>query len=233
MTDRYIDQDETKYYGPYTAREIRKQVKGLIPAVDAGLEELAVRIETATAAVESAVGQARGADAGKRKGSRDKKPVLGKAKDVIRRFSKHLDTHAKGTVDRKVFFVRDGTVEGAGGAATDVLLALGHVTGELGKPGTPVKNAADWKAEMEVVIAELAPAIEHSTDAGTDRSDATPAVEAARAAWLNTYIAAKAVVEGVLRLVGRLGALRNVFYDMQVPAGAKITAPPPSPPATP
>jgi hypothetical protein len=74
------------------------------------------------------------------------------------------------------------------------------------------------------VSGQLAPAIEHSHNAKTARLDTSPDVEAARASWLQTYSAAKGVVECVFRLTGKMHLMSAVFHDLAVPANAKVTS---------
>jgi hypothetical protein len=228
MADRYIDQDETKIYGDYAARKIRGSVVGILPEFDAGLEYLADEIEQATGAVFAAVTAAREADTEIRKHARGKTPAVEQARAVLRRFGSHLDTHPSGTVDRRMFFTADGTVGGVGRSVPRLLLSLGHIERTLGngKKKHNVKDAAAWAKEIGDSAANLAPVVEHADNAKTDRSHATPAVEQARQAWLQTYVAAKCGVECVLRLTGKLDLLPNVFFDLAVPAGAKVTEPP-------
>lgn len=233
MSDRYIDQDETQIYGPYASRHILRDVAPLLDAFRPALEHLATQLDASTAAVGAAVGRARGAEASHRQGVKDKTPALDSGRALLSRFSKHLDAHPAGAVDRKTYFTKDGTIEGAGRSAVDVLLALGAIAGKLADAASPVKSASDWKTEFDAAIATLAPAVEHASDARTDRSGMTPEVEAARAAWMTHYAAAKLVVEAVLRLTGKLGQMPAIFYDLAVPAGSKVTAPPAEPPVTP
>jgi len=229
MADRYIDHDETKIYGDYAAKMIRKLVVGLVPAFDEGMEHLASEITDATEAVRVAVAGARSADAELRKGSRGKVSALEDSRALLSRFSSHLDAHEKGTIDRRMFFTTDGTVGGLGRSATRVLLALGRISGLLGEAETPVRDAATWRKEFAKATRRLTPVVEHSHDARTDRAAATPEVEGARTAWLQTYTAARSGVECVLRLTGRLDQLPLVFHDLAVPAGAKVTEAPADP----
>ncbi|MBI4613140.1 MAG: hypothetical protein HY720_05970 [Planctomycetes bacterium] len=227
MTDRYIDQEETHIYGPYAVKKIASVVKGLVPECDGALEHMAANVEKATTAVKGALKLARTAGAGVRKGAKERKPALAGAIDVLGRFSSHLDGHKKGAVDRKTYFTKDGTAAGVGRATADVLLALGHIHGELTKDGSPVKNSTDWAADFGAAIGALTPVADHADAARTDRRESTPEIEAARAAWLLVYGAAKLVVEAVLRLTGKLQLMSEVFHDLAVAGNAKVTAPPP------
>ncbi len=226
MTDRYIDADETLIYGSYAAKKIRSVVRGLVPEFDKGLDYAAEEIEHATSAMSTAIASARTADGELRKGFTARGPALGAAIDVLGRFSRHLEAHKSGEVDRKLFFTADGTAGGVGRSATRVLLVLTHISGELKKKTCTVRDKETWKDEITAAIAHLSPAIEHADSARTERRAATPEVEAARQAWLHTYRAARSSVEGVLRFAGKLDLLSTVFYDLAVPATAKVTAPP-------
>ena len=55
----------------------------------------------------------------------------------------------------------------------------------------------------------------------------TPEVEQARTRWLQVYGAAKSVVEGVLRLQGRLDLMPHIFYDLAVTGSIRVTEVPP------
>ena len=223
MADRFIDQDETQIYGPYAARKIRSRVVGLRVAFDPGLQELASGIDAATAAVKTAMGATRDKDASLRKGVKQKTPLLKQATRLLGRFSRHLDGHPSASVDRKVYFTADGTAGGVGKAAQQVLLAVTHISSRLQDAASPVRDRATWQQEFSDMAAALAPVVEHADDIRTDRRTLTPEVEAARKAWLNVYLAARAGVECVLRLTGKLSLLPAIFHDLAVPAGTKVT----------
>lgn len=226
MADRFIDKDETKIYGEYAAKKIRRVVVGLIPPFDAGLKHVANELDKATKTVADAVAAAHDADTAIRKQTKNKLPALDGALDVLKRFSAHLDTHPANTVDRKAFFTGTGTVSGIGRSANKVLATLQHIAAQLAKPKSGVSNAKAWSKEISAAVDKLAPATEDADAARTARSQATPEVEESRRAWLQTYTATKAVVEGVLRLSGKLDLMPKVFHDLAVPSGAKVTAAP-------
>jgi hypothetical protein len=224
MADRFIDQDETQIYGPYAARRIRTRVVGLVPAFDGALLFMADELEAATLAVKSAVDDARTHDARLRRGVQQKTPLLKQAIGLLGRFSKHLDGHAPGAIDRKVFFTADGTASGVGKGAASVLLAVTHITGKLDDPGCGVGDRERWLGDFATMMTSLGPVVEHAFDVRTDRRDRTPAVEAARQAWMQHYLAARECVTAVLRLTGRLDRLPTIFHDLAVPANARVTS---------
>jgi hypothetical protein len=227
MADRFIDQDETQIYGPYAAKRIQAKLLGLVPEYDDALKFSASQLDAHTAAVSAAVSAAREKDASLRQGSHDKAPILEKARRLLGQFAKHLAAHDAGVVDRKVFFVKDGTVAGVGRAAPDVLLAITRITTKLDDPKCPVRDLAHWHARFDAAMKELAPVVAFADDARVDRQSLTPEVEASRQAWLSSYIATKALVESLLRHLGRLEQMPLFFYDLRVPAGTKVTEPPP------
>lgn len=228
MADRFIDQDETQIYGPYTSRRIRTRVVGLVPAFDVALDYLADQLDIATVAVKTTVDGARTHDARLRRGAQEKTPLLKQAISLLGRYSKHLDGHAPGTIDRKVFFVADGTASGVGRAAASVLLAVTHIAGKLQDPDSNVADRLRWHGDFTTMMTNLGPVVEHAHDVRTDRREVTPEVEAARQAWMQHYLAARECVTCVLRLTGRLDLLSSIFHDLAVPANARVTAIPDS-----
>lgn len=221
MTDKFIDQDETQIYGPHAARSIRKRLIGKIAEFDTALHYVADQIETSTATVKLAVDAARVKDATHRDGTKTKSSLLKDAYALLGRFSKHLSAHED--IDRKLFFVRDGTAGGVGRGAQDVLLAVTHIATRLADPKAGIRDRAHWHNQFDDTMKALAPAVEFANDARADRRSMTPEVEAARQAWLNTYLSAKCLVEGLLRQLGRLEQMSVFFYDLRVSAGAKVT----------
>lgn len=228
MTDKFIDQDETQIYGPHASKRIRQRLVGRISAFDSALLYIADQIDVATAAVGSAVAAARSKDAETRQGTKTKGPLLKDAKRLLGRFSKHLSAHDD--IDRHIFFTRDGTAKGVGDGAQNVLLAITHIALKLTDSKWGVRDRSHWHNQFDDMMKSLAPAVEFAGDARADRQSLTPEVEAARQTWLNTYISAKNIVEGVLRQLGWLEQMPIFFYDLRVPAGAKVTETPPDEP---
>jgi len=141
-------------------------------------------------------------------------------------------THEETQVDRKVYFVKDGTAGVVGHGAQSVLLAVKHIATKLSDPKSPVREASHWYTKFEAVMMALGTAVAFADDVCVDRQSLTPEVEAARPAWLNEYVAAKSLLESVLRNLGRIEQMLLYFYDLRVPAGTKVTAPPADEPET-
>jgi len=149
--------------------------------------------------------------------------VLDASVALLNRFSAHLDAHPSGTVQRKAFFLSDGTVSGVGRSAPRVVLALAHISTELKKPTSPIKDAGNWQKDFENQLAVLSPVTDLGHAAQADKKITTIEVEAARAAWLHVYKGAKKVCDGVLSMAGKRALLKTVFWDMSVPADTKLT----------
>lgn len=224
MADRYIDYEETQIYGPHAAQQIRKRALKLVPKYDAALGHIADELDDATATVGGLLDSTREHDSDRRVGAQKKAPLLEEAMSVLGRFSRHLDTH-KGGLDRKRYFP-DGSKTAVGKSAPRILLALSHIAQALGQKDSPVREAKEWHKEISAAAAALAPAVAHSDSARAARRDVTPALEQARAGWLQVYAAAKSTVEAVLRLTGKLHLMPLVFHDLAVPESAKVTEPP-------
>src|SRR5262249_54981328 len=112
---------------------------------------------SATSTVTEAVAVGRKASADVRKGAADKRPALVAARDLLGRFSKHLDAQPAGSVDRKTYFVADGTIKGIGQSAARTQLALNHIASALAVSDTKVKDAAEWGAQFSEAAQTLAP----------------------------------------------------------------------------
>jgi hypothetical protein len=233
MTDKYIDLDETQIYGPYASGAIRTRVLGLVAKLDTGLAFLADEIDEVTTAVGEQIRASRETSADVRAGTKDKGPVLERSLRVLGRFSKHLSAHADGAVDHKTYFPEDGTATGVGRSAPRVLVALGRINTELKKTTCKVRDKKKWVEEIAASMDALTPLVAHANNAKTERRAATPELESAREAWMQTYMAAKSGVECALRLSGNLHMMSTIFYDLAVPGSTKVTAPPPPPPPVP
>lgn len=234
MADKHIDHDETQSYGPHASNQIRIHVVGLVKEFDAGLLFLAGSLDDATRLVQQEVARARAADGKLREGVLDKAPAATAAVDVLTRFGKHLDSHRRGTIDRRAFFVDDGTVQAAkAGGPGMVLVALRHIQGELKKKGSPVADPQRWVKEVGAAIDGLAPALGATVTARTARRSTTPDVARAHRAWRSTYGATKRVVEGLLRLAGKVELMPQIFHDLAVPERAPQIPPPQETPAPP
>jgi hypothetical protein len=176
-----------------------------------------------TVEVKNAVDAARTHDAKLRKGVQQKTPLLEQANGLLGRFSRHLDGHAAGAIDRKVFFTADGTARSVGKSAAAVLLAVTHIAGKLQDPNCGVRDRETWHGEFENMMIILGPVVENAQDVRTDRRDRTPEVEAARQVWMQYYLAARECVACVFRLTGRLDRLSTIFHDLAVPANTRLT----------
>jgi hypothetical protein len=230
MADRYIDYEETQVYGPHASQKIRALALELVPSYDAALKYIADELDAANAGMAKALGGARPAEVIGRSVGKKKEPPLPQALALIGRFSSHLDSHVPGTVSRKDFLPSE-VRESISRSAPRVLLTLSHIAEELAKPDCPVRDAKSWHDEFAAAAAALSPAMERSDKAHSQEREITPALEQARSAWPQVYVAAKCTVEAVLRLTGKLHLMTVIFYDLAVPDAAKVTAPPAAPSA--
>ncbi|MSP62206.1 MAG: hypothetical protein EXR72_18110 [Myxococcales bacterium] len=226
MADEYIDKDEPQIYGPHAARKILHVLGGMEAIYHPLARHLAAQICLETAAVKVAVDGSRMVKTTLRQGVVTKVPAMMAGRTVLRRFSKHLDGHAEGAIDRTQFFGDGGKYANIGRSAPKILTALQHIAGALKKKGSGVADAAGWQAQIEQAAGDLEPGLTQTQDAQIERSQMTPAVVRARERWLQVYGAAKLIVEGVLRLHGKTDLLPKIFYDLAVPSGARVTEAP-------
>ncbi|MSP60505.1 MAG: hypothetical protein EXR72_09230 [Myxococcales bacterium] len=226
MADEYIDKDEPQIYGPHAAKKIIHVIGGMEALYHPVARHLATQIDQETATLKRVVSEGRTVKTTLRKGVVAKGPAMKHGRTVLRRFSKHLDGHAEGVIDRTRFFGDGGKLGSIGSSAPKILAALQNIAGVLKKKGSGVADAAGWQAQIEQAAADLEPGLTQTQLAHIERAQMTPEVVRARERWLQVYGAAKLIVEGVLRLHGKTDLMPKIFYDLAVPSGARVTEAP-------
>ena len=98
---------------------------------------------------------------------------------------------------------------------------------------TTVNDHDRWRDQFSTVMQALAPVVEFAEDTRTDRRHQTPELQAARDAWMHVYVASRSIVEGILRLQGKLHLLPTIYYDLAVTPSTELKNPPPDPPPEP
>lgn len=223
--DAYIDRDEMRIYGGFAVRQLRAIVLHKTPELDTAVEAVAAHLEEATSSIIEIVERGRDADGVRFGAARESVPILARVRDYLGRFSSHLDAQAK-EVDRRLFFPRTGRLTDERRAAPATLDLIARVAMQLSRSDTTVTDAARWRDEAIALRDELEPTLTTSASARATRRASTADGRAAEASWRATYRAAKCVAEAALILAGHVELLREVFYDLQVPADAKVTEPP-------
>lgn len=209
MADGHIDAFETLIYGRLSCIEMRQVVLPLSARWAAAVEYCIELQETANARMEAAIARI--------SGPRVDKDEVAKVSDTFVRFGSWLDSLEDRPLDPAMFFGREApSVVGRE--------RLSKLTGHLermintllpyaeGPEDGRIEGAASWLRQLRAAHAIAVRNRDAQRDAQKARQDFGPEVEQARQAWLETYVANKAVVEGILRHHGKL-ALKSFIFD--------------------
>ncbi len=226
MADSYIDNTEVIIYTDYSTARILNKLVGAVPELDSALVFITNTLNAHKDAVSAAKYQSQQSTASHFVGASLRKEALSDGMNALRRFRAHLKSHAPNTIDLRQFFPPTGTLESVNRKPSSVAAALNRIHGLLSDPACTVEHADTWKTRIQAAYSALAGPIAQAQGALDDKGDTTPELEQARVQWNKTYLNAKRLVEVVLRQAGKPIELERYFYDLRVPSGAKVVAPP-------
>ncbi|MEZ4391308.1 MAG: hypothetical protein R3A48_09455 [Polyangiales bacterium] len=212
MADHYIDYDETRIYGDYTVEQIAHLVHGRVRELDPALEFISQRLRVATDAVAAHLYAARAQDPEYHQLVTRREAPLSEARDVLTRFSKHLESHRAGSVAYGAFFVEPSATLARRGPQR-LLAALDHVLGSLDEHREFVRDLDFWRGEIAAARAGLEAGVSEDRLIRA-RPVEGPGLQAARAHWLVVYGSAKHLVQAVLALSGSALGLDEIFDDL-------------------
>lgn len=212
MADHFIDYDETRIYGDYTVEQIAHLVHGRVRELDPALDAISHTLRVATDAVAAHLYAARAQDPEYHQAVLRREAPLGEARDVLTRFSKHLESHRAGSVAYGAFFVEPSATLSRRGPQR-LLAALDHVLGSLDEHSESVRDLDHWRAEIANARVGLEASVAEDRQIRT-RAVEGPGLQAARAHWLVVYSAAKHLVQAVLALSGSALGLDEIFDDL-------------------
>lgn len=214
MTDTYIDQHEPLSYGPFAVTQIKAHVIGLEPAIDGALGAIVGRLTSAGEAMQKALSKAGDVDGTTyASGKADADPV-GAARDVMRRVVRYAESRPDG--DALAAKILDGEALSTviRRRPAKLLGALQHAIDTVGANKAKLAEHKAWTAELTAAHLALGALDKKVRTSRIGRRAMTPEVKAAREAWLVVYGAAKLIVEGVLRLQGKVALLPEIFDDL-------------------
>lgn len=212
MADLFIDYDETRIYGDYAVEQIAHLALGRVREFDAALQHVSLALRVATDAVAAHLYAARAQDPAYHAQVARREAPVAEARDVLSRFSKHLESHRAGTVSYGAFFVEPSATLSRRGPQR-LLAALDHVLGSLDEHRAEVRDIEFWREQILAARAGLETVALDDRELRA-RAVSGPGLVAARAHWLNVYAAAKSLVRATLTLSGSSIALDEVFDDL-------------------
>lgn len=212
MADGHIDHDETRIYGDYAVEQIAHHLVGRVRELDPALHLVTTALRAASDAVAAHLRAARASDADLNAALASREAPLAEARDVLTRFSRHLESHRGGVVPYGAFFVEASATLARRGPQR-LLAALDHVLGSLDEFSGQVREAGYWHDEIARARASLEGAVdaERLMRATPVRS---PALDQAMSHWHAVYAAAKHMVSAALLLSGSSLTLDEVFDDL-------------------
>lgn len=206
MADTYIDPYETVIYGTIACEEMRKRLLGLHPDWDPGVRRAIALQAEANGRMQSLIA---GLDTPK-----VDKDELETIKDTIVRFGAWMDSLKGRPLDRDLFF--NGAPPSA--VARRRLQKLSPHIGQMVEFLTPyvgtIDGADGWVTELRDAHAMAERNRIAQTQTRVTRKQLSPALEAERRSWLDTYVANKRWVEGVLRHEKLLYLMPFIFDDL-------------------
>jgi hypothetical protein len=212
MADLFIDYDETRVYGDYAVEQIAHMVLGRVRELDPALQHVSHALRIASDAVAAHLYAARAQDPAYHQQVARREAPVAEARDVLARFSKHLESHRAGSVAYGAFFVEPSNTLSRRGPQR-LLAAMDHVLGSLDEHHDSVRDLDHWRAEIAAARRGLEDVVAADRQL-RQRAVEGAGLEAARSHWLRVYEAAKHLVHGALLLSGSTLSLDEIFDDL-------------------
>ncbi|WP_437639061.1 hypothetical protein [Sorangium sp. So ce854] len=230
-----IYQRDIEAYGRFTASQIQR----LVVPVDAGfrqaLRAITARLDAATEALREARQRAAAAAVAApapRASRRGRVDPVAAARDLMRRLVEHAASRPGGAALARDVLQGQTLAAVLRGRPAKLADALAHALEVIEQHRRRLPDHDAWAAELRRSREALEPLLRSVRKTRLARRTMTPEVKAARDAWLNTYGAAKLLVECVLRLHGKVSLMPEIFDDLADATRARAsTAPAPSSPA--
>lgn len=216
MSDATIYQRDIEAFGRFTAARIRELVVPLDADFKPSLRAMAARLEAATEAVLEATRKAdaaRAAPATPGRARRRKVDPVAVGRDVMRRLVQHAGARPGGAALTRDL-LRQNTLATVLRRPAELVATMTHALEVLEQQRRRLPDHEAWTAEIERARDAIAPLAKTVRARRLERRTPTPEMQAARAAWLEVYGAAKLLVQCVLRLHGKLSLMPEIFGDL-------------------
>lgn len=216
MADRYIDYWEVSEYGRHFLDEAQELV-GATPLVD--MEQVRQRVLAEIEAVEAELGTTGTQRSGLRVGRGSIAEAVEAARDVCRRFYRHLQTvPADAGLDLAAFFPGEKLGDLLRLKPADLLARASEVLRGFDAPvNAALPGREVWQPELQTARDALAAAVAGKREAGRGARVAGAALTEARLRFLHAYNKlAKGAVRLALADLGRDVDFKKFFLDTQV-----------------
>ena len=223
MSDPYIDCLEILGYGPHAVNQMGTLLVGLDLDLDPAIEVMRNRVSAQTGLVAELLTKAGAVEAVTYAGQHPQFNPVVAGHDLLARAADYVKSQPGGAVLKSDLL--DGRTKTAMRKLRGSKLAglLAHAITFFGTKGASLGEAVSRKAELVSAHQALEKLNRDARVSRTERREYTPEVEAARARWLDTYVAAKHLARCVLTLHDKLDLLSEIFDDLaEVHAGPGV-----------
>ncbi|MDI3289347.1 hypothetical protein [Polyangium sp. 15x6] len=214
MADPYIDQYETLAYGRFAVAQILALVIGLDTEADSFVKLTADRLAVETDTMEVVLRKAGALDAVTYKPVEGKPDVVANAKGVIRRLVAYAESRENGAAIAADILQHENMSTVLRRRPVKLAAALDHAFTAIEKHKASLPEYANWAQHVAATRDALGALNEGVRKARVDRREATPETEAARVKWLRRYSATKSIVEGILKPLGKVVMMPEIFDDL-------------------
>ncbi|MDI1483528.1 hypothetical protein [Polyangium sp. y55x31] len=214
MADSYIDQYETLAYGRFAVVQILALVVGLDVEADGFVKLTADRLAAETDAMEVALKKAGALDVVTYKPAEGKPDVVGNAKSVLRRLVAYAESRENGEAIVADILRHENMSTVLRRRPVKLAAALDQAFKAIEKHEASLPEFAKWAHAVAAARDALGALNEGVRKARVDRREATPETEAARVKWLRRYAATKSIVEGILKPLGKVAMMPQIFDDL-------------------
>jgi hypothetical protein len=214
MADQYIDQYETLGYGNFATAQILGMLAGLDAEYDPMLAIVAARVDKATKGMEAALNKSGTLPVVTYKPVEGEADVVEAARKIMRRLIKYAESREKGDEIASQILHDSNLTTLSRKRPTKLIAAMDHALGVIKERKADLPEHETWTQNVTAARDALDKLDKDVRAARMNRREMTPEVAAARAEWLRQYSAAKLIVEGTLKGIGRVGLMSEIFDDL-------------------
>jgi hypothetical protein len=214
MSDPYIDPFEAVGYGRFTCAQIPALVVGIDAACDKALEHTVARLQEATDALAQTLARTAEHKSVTFTQAEAGDDPIGRAQDVLTRLYRYAQSRPDGDAIAASILNGERLTTVKRRRPAKLVAALDHAIAQVEAHKKLLDEHKKWLAELTAVRDALTALDAAVRKTRIERRQMTPELQAARAAWLKTYAAAKLIVEGVLKLHDRTSIMHEVFDDL-------------------
>ncbi|AUX21779.1 hypothetical protein SOCEGT47_022670 [Sorangium cellulosum] len=235
MSDAHIYQRDIEAFGRFTVSRIQELVLPIDADFRQALRAMAARLDAATEAVLEEARKAAAARAtppASGRARRGKADPVAAGRDVMRRLVQQAGARPSGAALTRDLLRQKTLATVLRRRPAELAATMTHALDVIEQHGRRLPDHEAWAAEVRRSRDAVAPLAKSVRARRLARRTPTPEMQAARAAWLEVYGAAKLLVRCVLRLHGKLSLMPQIFDDLAAEVRAPTDPAAPTPPSS-